>query len=299
MPPKEKGKSKKGRVQLHIEEEEIERKFYATEPVSFSSVEAENRKVLELLVSFVLLSDESLKRAPKTPFDLSAPGSRCSARQIKLTGDSSAFKQIQFSCGLQFDAKPTRLHTVLFSLRQLGYGLSGSCCFSCAPCVIKFYRQSFGIETAKEEAKMWEKVYGDLRYNFVRAEESPRVVLIMPDLKVPCNFPERQKLIEGEENSLLYKGLQRMAEKGYIHTEVFWHHIGRIKVDTKEQGGSQEKKRDANTNCSTKIALFCHLAHAKKCEDASERQAWVKKSFEDMKRSIGREPNMTPPVAEA
>jgi hypothetical protein len=313
-PPKSKNGPKNGRVQVEIKKEHVKMEYFATEPISFSSNATDNEKVFELLAGFVLLCVESLKQAPKNPLDLSEPGVRSLARLVKIGNEPFSFKQIELPSGLRYDSNPLKEHSVFYALRQLGYGQSGTCCFCCtdataAPCVIKFFRQNHEFEDAKKEAKMWQKVYGDLGFDFVRAEENPRVLLIMPYLRVPRNLAERQKLVEGEEDSLLYKALQRIAGKGYIHREVFWHHVGLMKVVQQQReshqsskskrfgmklpfmGGRAKRNIDDAAVSATEIAIFCDLIHAEPCDDKSKREDWVKTSFEDMKKRMGSQSN--------
>ena len=266
--------TKRGRVAIAITKENVKRSFFATEAISFGSNEAENRKVIELLVAFILLGVKTLTEAPSGEIRLPKKGEECLARKVSLSQGNFAFKEIVMPDGIAFGTNPTKQHTNFFAIRQLGYGQFGASCFACteasaAPCVIKFYRDHVTFEHALEEQKRWNHLYGEYGFDFVRASKSPRVLLVMPYLRVPRNQEERQKLLEGEEKGLLYQALQHVADKERIHDEVFWHHVGLIEVPTRGT-----------------VAVFCDLQHVYPCKDVAKRNQWVKDAFAAMKQRI-------------
>lgn len=171
--------------------------------------------------------------------------------------------------------------------------------------MIKFFRRGSFEDAKKEEAK-WRFLYGDLGFDFVKAYEKRRVLLVMPYWRVPCDRAERQKFVEGDEGSLLYKALKRFADKGFIHKEVFWHHVGLIGVSDDSSGqvkspqstnstigsftGSIRKRMFPPTDTIgiVDIAVFCDLEHAHECEDEAKRKEWIDRSFKAMKERIMR-----------
>ena len=317
-PPKKHGKPKRGRVGIEIEEANAKREFFATKELSFGSDEKQNRKVFELLAGYVLLCANSLMEQPEEPLDLTVPDRRLLTREVRVSAKTFSFKRIKLPSGVQFQETPQTNDKVFYAIRQLGYGQTGASCFACtssaAPCVVKFFRKSDdSFELAKREAKNWAAIYKHLGYDFVKAYQAPRAFLVMPFLRVPCNLAERQRLVEGGERSLLYNALLHFSAKGFIHKEVFWHHVGLIEhrslgeLKTPRFGsrvgsiwsslrGSKRGSDDTDTPNVELLAVFCDLSHAKRCDDASEREAWVKKSFDDLYRRMGEQPNYQPAI---
>jgi Family of unknown function (DUF5898) len=156
--------------------------------------------------------------------------------------------------------------------------------------VLKFFRSQKDIDkdkifaAAEAEAEMWRILYGDYGIDFVKAHGEPRVFLVMPYLIIPHNFEERQKFVEGDEQSMLYKALVHLTSKQQIHKEVRWHHFGKLEV---KQQTVAEKKRSANgkkKSVDEDLAVFCDLAHMEQCDDQAKQKEWVVKTFNDMKK---------------
>ncbi|KAL3937706.1 MAG: hypothetical protein SGARI_002014 [Bacillariaceae sp.] len=203
---------------------------------------------------------------PSQEIRLPNKGDEVLARKLNLSQGTFAFKEIEMCDGIAFGSQPTTAHKIMYVIRQLGYGLSGACCFACteataAPCVVKFFRKGLSIDAAQNEANNWQHVYKEYGFNFVQATETPRVLL------------ERQKLVEGEEESLLYRALRHIADKECIHKEVFWHHVGLVDVSTENQTARE-------------TAVLCDLQHIVRCEDALKRNAWVQGTFASMKQRM-------------
>lgn len=324
--PKNNRQPKRGRVGIEIEEANVKREFFATKELSFGGDENQNREVFKLLAGYVLLCAKSLMEEPKEALDLTVQGRCLLTREVRVAAKTFSFKQIKLPYGVQFEEMPRMTEAVFYAIRQLGYGQTGASCFACtssaAPCVVKFFRKSDGsFDLAKTEAENWGAIYGDLGFDFVRAYDTPRAFLVMPFLRVPCNLAERRFLVEGGESSLLYKALLQFSEKGFIHEEVFWHHVGWIEhrslgeprkpqsrgveflrrwgTHFGTQLGITSKKRDRNDTVTPNdelLAVFCDLGHAKRCDDCSKREAWVQKSFEDMCARMGDEVNGQPAI---
>lgn len=291
---------KEGRVSVTIKEAAAKREYFATDPISFGNDEAENRKVFELLAVYMLLCVESLKEQPDGPLDLTKENVRCLTREVRTDAATFAFKEIELAHGIYFDDQPKQKESVFYAIRQLGHGQNGVCCFacttSCSPCVIKFFRQDHDFKSVEKEAELWKTLYGDLGFHFVKAYNQPRPLLIMPYLRVPCNLAERNQLVNGDENSLLYKALKGFAKKKHIHKEIFWHHVGLIEVSPPMQQNSSRgasrkrvwrKKSSSPEVETTTVVVICDLAHAEPCENKTECENWVKDSFNAMKGRMG------------
>eukprot|EP00980_Cylindrotheca_fusiformis_P019427 scaffold6707_cov114-Cylindrotheca_fusiformis.AAC.1 len=316
--PKETGPTKNGPVSVEVDKTKTPaRKFFATEMLSFGEDEDQNRQVFELLAAYVLLCVQTLKERPDAPLDVTKlHGVCCLIREVNVSQGTFAFKQIKLPQGVLFDEQPSARERHFYVIRQLGFGQTGVCCFacspSCAPCVIKFYRGDGDFEEAKKEAECWRELYGkDLGFNFVKAYEKPRVLLVLPYLRVPSNLKERKHLVEGEKDSLLYKALLQFANKGFIHKEMGWHHVGLIgsnpsplplKTPPTNPGRPAKLKKNTMRTCVPKkrgqldgtrpeTAVFCDLngAHVEPCNDETARNTWVEESFKNMKACIGEE----------
>jgi Family of unknown function (DUF5898) len=308
--PKKESTGKNGRVTRAITAAGVVRKYFASDPCDFGHDEAQNRKVLELLASYVLLCVAAHKEGSGKPLDLTKPDSKCLTREV--TNRSFAFKEMILPSGIQFQDKPSKTDSTFYAARQLGYGQCGACCFAftsnCAPCAIKFYRQHDDrvFEDAKEEAKMWATIYGEYGIDFVRAFKSSRTFLVMPYLSVPCNLSERQRFVQGEtkEDSMLYKALRHLASQGYVHREVRWHHVGLWTVKgsgdrdsvswasrmTNLFTGRRKRSESDESGAFDEVAVFCDLAHVERLADSEEQNQWVKKTFDAMKERIGHVP---------
>jgi Family of unknown function (DUF5898) len=303
-PNKQEGK---GRVTRAIKARSVERTYFASKVLELGNTETQNRAVFELLAVYVLLCVESHREkrqgpnaAVDEPQDLRGPDSKCMARKVDAAS-SFASQEIKIPDGVQFEAQPLPTASTFYAIRQLGYGLSGACCFAVAgansaPCVIKFYRKEDDatINRAEKEADMWKTIYGDYGIDFARVFKTPRLFLLMPYLSTPCTLSERKRLVEGksDQDSMLYKALEHLTSKDHVHEEVRWHHVGLWKtkkpVATPKRRG---KSGGQSTVVGIEFAVFCDLEHAKKCLDEQEKAAWVEATFGEMKRRIGELPD--------
>jgi Family of unknown function (DUF5898) len=288
----------KGRLTRAVQKRNVPRSYYASKVFEFGNTGSQNRKVFELLALYVLLCVESHKekrQGPNAkgdePQDLRGPNLQCMARLITATS-AFASLEILMESGVYFEDQPVPNVSTFYAIRQLGYGLSGACCFavtsSAAPCVIKFYRQvdDATAERAKEEADMWKTIYGDYGIDFAEVFKTPRLFLLMPYLNTPCTLAERKKLVEGksDQDSMLYKALEHFASKDHIHEEVRWHHVGLWKV---KKAAPKRRGSVQSIEVGTEFAVFCDLDHAKPCLDAQAKAEWVETTFVEMKQRIG------------
>ena len=108
-PKKEKGKSTTPeKLAIKITDESVERTFFATERISFGAIEADNRKVIELLIAFVLLCVKSLQAGPSEEIQLPKKGDKCMSRLVNLKQGIFALKQIELSDAIAFGSQPTK-----------------------------------------------------------------------------------------------------------------------------------------------------------------------------------------------
>ena len=314
-PPKGEG-AKKGRVAVAILKHKAERKYFATKEVSFGENEEQNREVIKLLATYVLLCVDVQRKRPCQPLDLTKSNVECLTRYLIAGKEKFAFQQICLPEGIFFNLLPQKSETHYHAIRQLGYGWNGVSCFactnSCAPCVIKFFRNRCDLDetflAAKKEAYWWNHLYGELGFNedVVKAYKSPRILLVMPFLRTPCDFSERKKLVAGKkEDSLLYKALKHLATKKCIHKEVFWHHIGLVGTpasmdDLDSQNGGMnclpKRSQRVEGNVIPETAVFCDLAHVETCVEKEKLSKWVEECFQRMKDRMGEAANTPPQV---
>jgi len=304
-------------VSLQIVKDKVERKHFATDAVSFGAKEQQNRGVIELLATCILLCVEVQQTSPCQLLDLTERNVKCVARHLVADKATSAITQTCLPEGVHFNNLPLQTEKDYFVIRQLGCGEHGVSCFacseSCAPCVMKFFCKQLDTQEtfpdATEEANWWHHLHGDLGFNkdVVKVYKVPRSFLVLPFLRIPCNFVERQKLIEGgKDESLLHKALKHLASKNCSHHEVFWHHIGPVgksaPTGSNSTGlginmsfGRGKKSKQAEEDLK-ETAVFCDLAHVQKCEDKEELRKWVEDSSQRMKGRIGKAENNQPQV---
>jgi hypothetical protein len=217
--------------------------------------------------------------------------------------------------GIQFDNTPLKDHNIFYVIHQLGYGDSGACCLACtkdsAPCVLKFFRPTKNTkkdrDTVKKkadtEAKNWNTIYGnDYTFDFVKVLQIwQRSILVMPFLRVSRDKNERAVLVEDKgkdkKNSMLYKALLHFSSKGYIHTDLWWRHIGVISVKKIQpiHAGCERrshKRTKIETTEKEDVVVFCDLGSngskgVVKCDDVTKRQTWVDEQFEWLEGRIG------------
>jgi hypothetical protein len=181
-----------------------------------------------------------------------------------------------------FDDKKQKYYVI----KQLGFGAHGVCCLAITQnasvaCVIKFFhpRTDIALEpidvghaAAKQEADMWEKIYGST-YNFsAKSFDFPtRTMLVMPCIRIPRNCEERKALVVGEDDSLLYLALDLFSKQGYAHPDIYWHHVGTFTFDSPEK----------------KVEALCDLGGLVELPEA-KRATWVNESFSKLKNRIGK-----------
>jgi hypothetical protein len=87
--------------------------------------------------------------------------------------------------------------------------------------------------------------------------------------------------MEGREESLLWKALDRMAKKGYAHSDLKWHHVGwlRMRMCGKKRNVEGEKKPERRA--------FLFDLGAVRVLEQSEREKWVAESFHELRKRSG------------
>ena len=94
---------------------------------------------------------------------------------------------------------------------------------------------------------------------------------------MPSNQSQRDNLVRGERNSLLWEALARIANAGYAHDDVKWHHVGTISTQT--------NKRDRNGNCAwEEKAFILDLGDEYlRTLQPNKRDSWVSEKFKFLK----------------
>jgi hypothetical protein len=133
---------------------------------------------------------------------------------------------------------------------------------------------------AAAEAQNWASIYEDQRWTFVcQANINDTCILVLPYFHVPHNRQQRDALMEGREESLLWKALDCMAKKGYAHSDLKWHHVGCLKICGKKHFSEGEEKNEQR-------AFLFDLGDVQVLEP-SEMDEWVTKSFKELEgRSV-------------
>ena len=286
-----------GRVAERAREAEVERRYFASEVVDLGS-EGGNEKVFKLIAVYVLLVLKCFRKFTESDEDI-ASTTKFRARVLHQTGKIFALTEIELIRPIDFHSNFHFLDTHKFyALKQLGYGSYGVCCLSInqdlVACVLKFlHRKAFkpdesppvvpdahgvasdkddALDSAKREAKRWKDIY-ELSAGVLKIHE--RVVIAMPYLEIPSNYADRVRLVEGGENSPLYRGLLYFCNRGFTHDEVLWHHIG-VPVGC---------PKFAN------LCLLCDLGDGRirghKFTE-SEKSHWVQTRFDELRGRMGQ-----------
>jgi hypothetical protein len=178
---------------------------------------------------------------------------------------------------------PNANHKIFYSFRQVGYGANAVCCLatatSGAACALKIFREggAAGEKLATAEIENWKSIYGDQQWRFIRKFTiNDTWILVLPYFHVPCNREQRDALMEGREESLLWKALDCMAEKGYAHNDLKWHHVGCLRICGKKKNREGEKKHER------RVFLF-DLGDVRALKP-NEREEWVTESFKELEK---------------
>jgi hypothetical protein len=214
--------------------------------------------------------------------DVNATPFKGTARVFNLDRQTIYNATVELPQGIQYELLPKASHNIFYSFRQVGYGANAVCCLataaSGAACALKIFREGgeAGKKLAAAEAQNWESIYGDQGWSFVRQTNiNDTCILVLPYFHVPCNREQRDALMEGQEESLLWKALDRMAKKGYAHNDLKWHHVGCLRICGKKHSSEGEGKYEQR-------AFLFDLGNVRVLEP-SERDEWVRKSFKEFK----------------
>jgi hypothetical protein len=249
---------KYARVAEAVYSQGAERSFFASEVVEFSAKKVDNVKVFTLLATFILFSLRSLKQSLEKGDDFSTRRI-FPARVVDPEANALTVSHIEVANGIDFSRLPSfDQPQKYFVIKQLGYGSRGVCCLAitqkfAVACVIKFFHLKTGtIEedhaAARKEADMWWTIYGTTYSFSAKSILFPtRAMLVMPYIQIPRNYEERQALVEGEKNSLLYLALVHFSNQGYAHADIYWHHVGTFTI------------ADADNSQGKKFAALCDL----------------------------------------
>jgi hypothetical protein len=275
----EKAKGKITRVQDFVLEEE--RTFFASKLYEFGNDEQENKETIKLIATAIMLAKQSVD----------APARNMAA--VPLSGPARIFdcsrgliynSPVYLQNGIQFDLRPTSQHKIFHAFKQIGVGGTSVCCLATtqnsAACALKVFNAT-GKEVqklAKKEADNWEKIYQRNDWKFISAYViNDRHFLVLPYFEVPSNKSQRDSLVHGERNSLLWEALARIANAGYAHDDIKWHHVGTIRTQT--------NKRDRNGNCAwEEKALILDLGDEYlQTLQPNEQDSWVSEKFKFLK----------------
>jgi hypothetical protein len=282
---KRKKKGYKNRISKFLGAEKRKRIIYASEVFDASKLSKETIKVFATFIALSIKAyrlsccNELVDRALPTTKLRNVPARCITVGRSNVTW---GFTSVTSSSAIQWKSFPAKNTNTFYSIRQLGYGQFGCCCFALtsklAPCVLKFYRKTNGgdittIEgAANEEANNWNKLYE--KFTFVKVFVSKQTVfLLMPYICIAHDKKTRQSMVKDEENSSLYCALSSMADKGYYHEDLKWHHIGQ-----------------SLTECSDikPELMFCDLASLRSFSTTSctSKTEWVNDQFKKLKNRI-------------
>jgi hypothetical protein len=255
-----------------LNNQSIERSYYASKVVNFKDPGG-SEKVFELIAVYVLLVLKAFRKYTESNEDIRSM-KVFAARFLQPSRKTFALREIRLEKHIDFYSEFCFRVTnnVFFAVKQLGYGCNGVCCLSInqkgVACVLKFLHPKAATESggmlkaAKEEAERWGEIY---RLSAGAFAIDKRVVIAMPYLEVPSNYEDRLRLMKGEEDSPLYRGLLKFCEQGYTHEEVYWHHIG-----------VRSGKYD--------LCFLCDLGHIRKHTFSGEQKTeWVRANFNNLK----------------
>jgi Family of unknown function (DUF5898) len=272
----------------------------------------DNREYITTLAKFILLAEQAALRGPRdvTESPLHGP-----VRTFNVESGTCAHGTLVLEQGINFCRTPSERHKIFTAWSQLGFGQSACCCLatvgSKAPvkatqsrrrpakqkkssdleavaCVLKIYhdRSDKQFELAKQEAQRWHALYGKKEWTFIKAYyegTKAYLILVLPFLHVPTAL-ERQKLLNagcgGKEESPLWKGLKRFADKGVVHDDLKWHHIGLLPGTIYERAidGSMTVNNEISVTDLNEIFLL-DLDAVKTVENLEERNKWVRESY--------------------
>jgi hypothetical protein len=279
---------KQTRVSEIIHHGQMPREFYASRvfhlPESDDADRREkNMAVIRLIATACLLAMQSVN-APRR--DVNAIPFKGPARVFNLGQKTIHNSTVELPQGIQYDLLPNAKHKIFYSFRQVGDGANAVCCLATvsngAACALKIFREGgeAGKELAAAEEQNWASIYADQRWRFVRHTNiNDTWILVLPYFHVPCNREERHALMEGREESLLWKALDRMAQKGYAHSDLKWHHVGCLTIRRKKHSIEGKEKYE-------KMAFLFDLGNVGVLLP-SERDEWVTESFKAFESRSG------------
>jgi hypothetical protein len=199
--------------------------------------------------------------------------------------------------GIHFNNHPNCSHRKFYAWSQLGIGSTGTCCLatvsSGAACVLKFFHHKLHNlqEEAEAERDNWKHIYEEEKWTFIKVYKvNGTVMMVMPYLRPPEDKKERDELLAGDKESLLWKALKAFADKGKKHDDLKWRHVGiAVKGSTgtasgKSPGNKKRKKgngEDAGEIVRKQVFLL-DLGSVSPLE-VKDANAWVANSFKAMK----------------
>ena len=281
----------KTRMGAIVVEKELPRTFFSSKVFALGMVgdldlTEKNKAVIKLLATAILLAQESTE-VPKT--DLSAESLKTTARVFNFVQQTIYPASVELSSGIRFDVFPRKQDKKFYSFSQIGCGANAVCCLATAPsgavCVLKIFhqREEPGKELAAEEFLNWRNVYEVHKVNnwtFIRSAEIRGIhFLVLPYFSVPRNKEERESFMEGHKKSKLWKALAEMADQGYAHDDLKWHHVGDM------WGDANKRNRDGGKVFDKKAYLF-DLGKVSKLA-VQDQDKWVTDSFEMLKSRAG------------
>jgi hypothetical protein len=119
--------------------------------------------------------------------------------------------------------------------------------------------------------KWFEERFPERLFVVMNCSLGARVFLILPFFRVPADYNDRLKIAEGHKTSPLMVGLQFFADKGKIHKDLRWRHIGVV-----PRFGP------------IKFFVLLDLGEGvEACDDIAKRDTWVKESYSMLESRMG------------
>jgi Family of unknown function (DUF5898) len=277
---------------------------------------AANRAYLKTLAKFILLAHQAACRGPRdvTQSPLEGP-----VRTFNVDFGTCVYGTLNLKQGINFCRTPNKRHKNFTAWSQLGIGQSACCCLATAgskqpanatqgttdthaqngsatqqegdeeavACVLKIYHRTTEeqVQLAQTEAQRWRLYYKEKKWTFIQVytgRTKAYLILVLPYLHVPT-AEERKQLLEAvggkQEDSALWKGLKGFADKGVIHEDLKWHHVGLLPGTSYERASNGSLNKVLSVSELNEIYLL-DLEHARPVPSPAEREMWVKQSYE-------------------
>ena len=246
------------------------------------------------MATYVLLTDWSARNGLRDVSQVPLKGP-VRVFNITHTEGSCSFREISLERGILYNTHPTRDMDNLYAWSQIGSGTFGTCCLATTKsgnaCVLKFFYGLYDdvVENAITEMSNWQYLYKDQNWAFISIHKMNRTcLLVMPYLHVPKDKEAREELLDGREQSLLWKGLTAFAKKERQHDDLKWQHVGFLMKESpanskRQKGNEGEKVANAeNAAVTVKEVILFDLGSVSDLapEDAIQ---WVEKSFDMLK----------------